>query len=363
MRLRLSRALLPIALVLLLAAGCGSSGQRAVCEVVLRAVPTKGQPITAAQMQIAQQIISRRLDTIGVSSPTVTVRGNEIVIQLPGVHHPGNVSQLVGTTGRLQIFDFEPSLAAPSVTANQQRPAPLPSLYSLLAPVQKEAGQGSPQAYYLFKAGANNPAVVQGPAPTVHDLLLPYKSGKRPPHTQVLKVPANREPVLCAVATGCPGADSRTGKSGQAWYLFKSPSALTGKDLVESGTVASVDPSTGQPIVTLEFTGRGSKEFQRITKAEYNRGRVDAGLAGRLDATSANTIAAYAGHNAIVLDSKLLETPYIDFTDPALSQGIVGNVQITEPSVQAAKRTAFVLRSGSLPYTFKRVGVSNCAGS
>src|SRR5262249_30890713 len=152
-------------------------------------------------------------------------------------------------------------------------------------------------------------------------------------------------------------------KSARAWYLFKLPPALTGGDLVESGTVATVDPNTGQSIVTLQFTGHGSKEFQRITEAEYNRGRISAGLAGQLNTTNQNTIATYAGHNAIVLDGELEETPYIDYADPSLSQGIVGNAQITEPSIEAAKRTAFVLQSGSLPYIFKRVGVSNCAGS
>jgi preprotein translocase subunit SecD len=361
MLLRLARALLPIALVLVLAAGCGSSGRRPACEVVLRAIPSKGQQITAGQMQTAQQIISQRLDKIGVSSPTVTVRGgDEIVIQMPGVHDPANVAQLIGTTGLLQIFDFEPSLAPPTVTGNQ-RPAPLPSLYRLLAVVQQKANRASPEAYYLFKTTTGHP-IVQGPAPSLEQLFLPYKGGKHPADTVVLKVPAAREPVSCRATTGCPGAGSNgISKTGRYWYLFKLPPALTGKDLVESGTAAVVDPNTGRPLVILQFTGHGSKEFQRITEAEYNRGRIDAGLAGQLGSNNQNTVATYAGHNAIVLDGELEETPYIDYTDPALSQGIVGNAQITEPTTAAAKRTALVLQSGSLPYTFKRVELLNCA--
>ena len=96
-----------------------------------------------------------------------------------------------------------------------------------------------------------------------------------------------------------------TSKIGKYWYLFKLPPALTGKDLVESGITADVDPNTGSPIVTLQFTGHGSKEFKGITEDEFNRGRVNAGQAGQLNATDQNTIATYAGHNAIVLDGQL----------------------------------------------------------
>ncbi len=121
-------------------------------EVVLKATPeTKSQPITAAGMATAQRIMTDRVNKIGVSSPNVAVQGNDqIVIQLAGVHNPAEAAQRIGTTGELQLFDFEPNLEAPTVTGNQQ-PAPLPSLYSLLSAVQKEADKGTPQGYYLFK--------------------------------------------------------------------------------------------------------------------------------------------------------------------------------------------------------------------
>jgi preprotein translocase subunit SecD len=350
------RALLLLGFVLLLVAGCGSS--RPSCsDVILRAVPEKGRQITAADMQLAQQIIEQRVNTLGVTSPKVSVHGDEIVIQLTGVHRPARIANLAATPGgKLQIFDFEPSLAPPTVTGNQ-RPAPMPSLYRLLAAVQSRADQGAPQAYYLF----NRHHVVQGPAPTLQQLFSPYK-GKQPAHTAVLKVPANTEPVWCAAATGCPGAGSNgTSKGGKYWYLFKAPAQLTGKDLVSHGIAADVDPSTGRPLVLLQFTKHGSHEFQAITKAEYSRGRVDAGEAGQLGRTNPATVSQYAGHNAIVLDGQLKETPFIDYTQASLADGIVGNAEITEPSKQAAQRTALVLKTGSLPFGFEQVKLSGCA--
>jgi preprotein translocase subunit SecD len=329
--------------------------------VTLRAVPeTKTQPITQQGMQIAQEIMTSRLAKIGVSSPKVTVHGNEVVIDFASVHDAAEATQIVGNTGLLQFFDFEPSLEPPAVTGNHQ-PAPLPSLYALLKAVQKEANTGSPQSYYLLKKTPSHP-VIQGPAPSLKELLLPYKGGKQPPNSEVLKVPADREPVSCRGVGNCPGAGPNgTSKSSEYWYLFKLPPALTGKDFVESGITSDVDPNPGQPIVTLEFTGHGSNAFKRLTEAEYNRGRLNARRAGQLNAHDAAIVNQYAGHNAIVLDGRLEVTPYIDYTDPVLSQGIVGNAQITEPSAEAARRTALVLQTGSLPYRFEKVRLTNCS--
>ena len=339
--LRPARALLLLAFVLLLV-GCGSSSRRS-CSVVLRAVPAKGQQITATGMRTAQQIVENRVGGLGVSSPQVSVHGDEIVIQYGGSHAPADLPKTLSMTGQLEIFDFEPSLAPPSVSANQQ-PTPLPSLYKLLEAVQNRADRSSPQAYYLFGTKAPH-SVVQGPASTLEQLLTPYKGGKQPAHTVVLKVPANTEPVRCGRPAVCPGAESSvTSTTGSYWYLFKDfpasaqhpngPPQLTGKDLVESGISADVDANPGEPIVTIKLTRHGSQAFQRITKAEYNRGRVNAGEAGQLGATNQTTIAAYAGHNAVVLDGELEETPYIDYTDQALSQGIFGAAQITEPTTE-----------------------------
>ncbi len=356
-------------------------------EVVLRAIPNKGQQINAAQMQTAQEIMTQRVNKLGLSSPNVAVQGgNEIVIQLAGVHDPAKAAKIIGTTGQLQMYDFEPNLVAPTVQGNQQ-PAPLPSLYSLLSGLKKEAAKGTPQGYFLFKTVKKKVTekvkgkkvaktktwhqLVQGEppwgAPNLKQLLLPYKNGKQPPNTVVLKLPANREAVWCKGALNCPGA-GQNGKSSndKYWYLFKyfpasaqhpdGPPELTGHDLVESGIGSDVDPNTGQNIVTLQFTSHGSKQFQKITEAEYNRGRVNAGQSGHLDAHGdPNTISQYAGHNAIILDGRLRSTPYIDYTDPTLSQGIVGNAQISEPNAKSAKNTALVLQSGSLPYTFEKL--------
>ncbi|TML53399.1 MAG: hypothetical protein E6G16_04690, partial [Actinobacteria bacterium] len=150
-----------LALVSILAAGCGGSHRCSGTEITFRAVPAKGQRVTPAGMELAQQIMMSRLAKLGVSSPQVAVHGDEIVIQSTGVLDPARTAAILAETGHLQVFDFEPSLAPPTVQGNQQQPAPLASLYRLLSAAKKEASKGTPQSYYLFKTTPSHP-VIQG---------------------------------------------------------------------------------------------------------------------------------------------------------------------------------------------------------
>jgi SecD/SecF fusion protein len=360
-------------------------------EVVLQAVPDKGQQVTASGMTTAQNIIRSRIDKLGVSEPEVRTQGsNQLVIQLAGVHDPAKAAQLIGKTAQLLIFDFEADLVSPTIDS-AGNPTPQPTLYGLLTQIQGQAGKGSPQAYYLFRnktvttkttkkttekkdgktvtvlKPATKTTVVhkllQGPSPTRADLLKPY-GGEVPKDGQILETPSGRLVVSCPVNNGCPGAGAAgTSTSATYFYLFKyhptapdGPPALTGKDLVESGISADFDPTTGQPEVVLAFTGHGSHEFQRITKAEYQRGQVAASAAGHGGDSSPTTVQTYAQHNAIVLDGVLESTPYIDYTNSSLADGIAGGATISNMgSIQAAKDLALVLQSGSLPYTFNQI--------
>ena len=348
-------------------------------EVVLKAVPPKGQQVTSSGMQTAQSIISNRIDKLGVTSPEVRRQGpDQIVIELAGVHDPAKAAALIGKTAQLMIYDFEPNLVGPSVGTSGQ-PVATTTLYGLLAQLQKEAAHGSPESYYLFRnktVTTTTPAkkkggkpttstttkhsLLQGPTPTVKELLRPY-GGKVPANGQVMKVPANRLVVSCPVANGCPGATAQA-PGGTYYYLFKyfptnpdGPPELTGKDLQTSGIRADIDPQTNQWVTLLSFSGHGSHQFQKITKAEYQRGSQAAALAGHAGDRDQNTVQQYAGHSAIVLDGQLESTPYIDYTDAALQNGIAGGAQITTGDQTQAKNLALILQTGALPYNFQQI--------
>ena len=334
-------------------------------EVVLKALPPHGQSVTPQNMQTAQNVMVRRVNQIGVSSPNVATQGNdEIVIQLAGIHDPAKAAAIIGSTGQLQFYDFEKDLAAPTV--NQLTPTPYPTAYSLLKQIQGQVKKaGAPSAYYLFgpqtktrtvngkKTSTTTKHAILQTAPKRDQVLAPY-GGKQPAGTELLAVPGNRQLVHGPVSTQATRPVKQS-PNGEYWYLFKSapggPPEITGNELKESAIQADIGQD-GQPEVQLGFKGDGGKQFQKITKAEYDRGLQQAGFNG----SSGTLNQLYAQHNAIVLDGKLQATPFIDYTSSQLQDGIVGGAVIGDMgSMKAAQDLALVLQSGSLPYTFKQL--------
>ena len=117
---------------------------------------------------------------------------------------------------------------------------------------------------------------------------------------------------------------------------------MTGEDLKLDGTRADFDTSPGGgnlPIVTMEFTGRGSDRFEEITREEWTRGNVR----------------NLPQHFAIVLDREIKTFPQIDYTDSSLAGGIGGGraqIQGLE-SFDEAQDIAIVLQTGALPVKFE----------
>jgi SecD/SecF fusion protein len=337
-------------------------------EVVLKALPPHGQSVTPQNMTTAQNVMVRRVNQIGVSSPNVATQGtDEIVIQLAGIHDPAKAAAIIGSTGQLQFYDFEKDLAAPTV--NQLKPTPYPTAYSLLKQIEGQVKKaGAPSAYYLFgpktktktvngkKTKTTTKHAILQTALTRKQLLGPY-GGKKPAGTEILAVPGNRQLVHGPVATQATQPIKQS-PNNVYWYLFKyapksanGPPEITGKELNESKISADIGQD-GQPEVTLGFKGDGGNQFKNITKAEYDRGLQQAGFNG----SSGTLNQLYAQHNAIVLDGKLQATPFIDYTSSQLQDGIVGGAVIGQMgSTKAAQDLALVLQSGSLPYTFKQL--------
>ncbi len=200
-------------------------------EVVLKALPPHGQSVTPQNMQTAQNIMVRRVNQIGVSSPNVATQGtDEIVIQLAGIHDPAKAAAIIGSTGQLQFYDFEKDLAAPTV--NQLKPTPYPTAYSLLKQIEGQVkGAGVPSAYYLFgpktvtqdgrrqETKTTTKHAILQTALTRKQLLGPY-GGKKPAGTEILAVPGNRQLVHGPVSTQATQPIKQS-PNNVYWYLFK----------------------------------------------------------------------------------------------------------------------------------------------
>jgi SecD/SecF fusion protein len=359
-------------------------------EVVLKASPPHGHKLTPSDLDRSVQIMRQRIDKLGVASPEIRKQGsNQIVIQLAGVHDPNAAAKIIGSTAQLELYDLEPALVPPSVTASGD-PAADRNLYDLLTRVQATANKGQPSAYVLFKpvkvtstTGTGKKAKTKtttvwvkkaGPTPTLHRDpttgnagLLDAYGGKAPKGDKVLPVPHNTVVITCQSDTSavCPnGTGGDVPPPGKTdYYLFKHgpypndqygpyPN-MTGTELKLSGTRQDFDPTTGDPVVLMQFTGKGNKAFFKVTKNEAVRG----------------SIRGVKQHFAIVLDDQIRSFPLIDYTDSSVSGGInpAGTgAQITGmASLKEAQNLALVMQTGALPVNFiplERTDVSATLG-
>jgi SecD/SecF fusion protein len=342
-------------------------------EVVLKAVPPRGEQVTSEGMDTAQSVMRRRVDKLGVTEPEIRKQGNDqMVIELAGVN-PDRAQEVIGKTARLELFDLQGDLVPPTADV-QGNPTPLKSLYNTLSPVQSQGKAADSQEFYLFspvKKGSKTTTykLVAGPMPTEKELLdSKYvrdngTKGKLPKGDKMLFVPASLALVKCTPeATFCPnvGPTNET-----LYYLFKyHPKAtadnpavpqMTGSDLNLKGTrqdFGTQGTENGQPIVLMDFTHAGAKKFQDVTRTLAERGRVKWTQAGSPSGQQDN----YAQQFAIVLDREIKSAPTVSFKDNP--NGIPGTngAEITGiGSVQEAKDLALVLQTGALPYNFRQL--------
>ncbi|HYZ18558.1 MAG TPA: protein translocase subunit SecD [Gaiellaceae bacterium] len=339
-------------------------------EVVLKAVPEKGQKLQESDLDRSVEIMRSRVDKIGVSEPEIRKQGSDqIVIELPGVHDQARAAELIGKTAKLELYDLQADLTGPSRDL-QGNPRPQLTLFALLSQVQSQAKKGQPAQFYLFNAKKQH---VAGPAPSRKALLATKyvrehgKRGEVPKGHKVFGVPQNTVVITCGKTERyCPGVNEEQ-PSRTYFYLFKyEPNnkdhpipEMTGEDLKLSGTRQDFDTNTGEAIVTMQFTNKGGDKFQDVTKELADRGRQ---LQGRYGGPAEQWFQQFA----IVLDREIKSAPTIDFKDNPVGIPPGNGAQITGiGSLSEAKDLALVLQTGALPVdyvTIERTDISATLG-
>ncbi len=330
-------------------------------EVTLKAVPPPNRPLQKSDLDRSVEILRDRVDRLGVAEPEIRKQGDDqIVIDLPGVKDPARVISILGQTAQLELFDLEVNLAPPS-NANGF-PSPKESLYELLAGQQALVDDGTETTWYLFD---EDKKLVAGPV-TDRDKLLETEAvkeaggdGKLPKDWKIFGVPPKTVVVTCGVGeVVCPGVGVEN-PTQNFYYLLRydpdnpDPSKvvpeMTGADLKLAGTRQDFDTTTGEPIVTMQFTNEGGDKFGEITNREADRGRLRHNISGGQGDPSQSF-----QHFAIVLDRQIKSWPSIDFEQYPNGIGGSNGAQITGiGSLTEAKDLALVLQSGALPVTFK----------
>ncbi len=84
-------------------------------ELVYQGQPTAQSKVTTAALDRAVDIMRQRVDQLGVSEPEIqTFGGNQISVGLPNVHDTARAENEVGTTARLEFYDWEANAILPN---------------------------------------------------------------------------------------------------------------------------------------------------------------------------------------------------------------------------------------------------------
>jgi SecD/SecF fusion protein len=330
-------------------------------EVTLKAVPPPNRPLQKSDLDRSVEILRDRVDRLGVAEPEIRKQGDDqIVIDLPGVKDQTRVIGILGQTAQLELFDLEVNLAPPSSSGGF--PAPKESLYQLLAGQQALVEPGTKTTWYLFdgkKKLRAGPVTARGKLLQSDAVAKAGGNGALPKGWRIFGVPPKTVVVTCGIGeVVCPGVGVENPKQ-NFYYLLKydpnnaDPSKvvpeMTGADLKLAGTRQDFDTTTGEPIVTMQFTGEGGDKFGEITNREADRGRLRSNITGG----QGNPQDSFQ-HFAIVLDRQIKSWPSIDFEQYPNGIGGSNGAQITGiGSLTEAKDLALVLQSGALPVTFK----------
>ncbi|MBA2361655.1 MAG: protein translocase subunit SecD, partial [Actinobacteria bacterium] len=324
-------------------------------EVVLRAIPPKGEEITEENLDLAVEVIRNRVDALGVAETEIRQQGeDQISVQVPGVEDPAQLAKLVGQTAQLWLFDVNENTLDPTRDENGF-PVPAPDLYKLLKELQPRTERGTPQEYYLTDPKAKK--VIGQPEETQDRIRQAYQTRTGDPvpkNFKILGIPNKTIVLTCGIGERyCPGVQQAPPQQ-NFFYLFKYDPQnkqkpipeMTGKDLKLDGTRQDFSQSEGGAIVLMEFTDSGGDKFHDITRELADRGQFLSGTLG-----PENALQSFA----IVLDREIKSAPTIDWKQNP--NGIPGgSAEITGiGDVGEAKELALVLRSGALPYEFEQI--------
>jgi SecD/SecF fusion protein len=351
------------------------------------------EPVTASSLEATMEIMRKRVEGLGVSAEIQRSGANKIVVGLPNVSNATRAREVVGKTGQLYFYDWEPNVIGPSgkpapseaavtggstaggvetglleyqaVLRAAKRPAILrenDTTWSTGCTPEQKKGciYGS---WYLLDS--KHEKVLGGPGETERSLYANmYANSYKPPTGATVKA-VRVEPGTVLVQAR--PRENATGKvinaSPNSWYVLNDDPVLSGEDInnprqglfnPQQGCCLYEGEGTGQPDVVFGFTSHGKTVFERITKEIAHRGQ-EAQLPGVSKETALQ-------HFAIVLDSQVLTAPSIDYTKYPEGIDAAGGSEISGSfTTTSAQNLADELRYGVLPLELVLIARGNTA--
>jgi SecD/SecF fusion protein len=335
-------------------------------SLVYQGKPTKQQPtITPEALDRAVDIIRERVDSLGVAEPSISRAGSDQVsVDLPAVQNAENAEDRVGTTAQMYFYDWELNLLdedcqtnPDTVYTSSQGTSQITGLRNAVERASKCDPYNSPKTtaaseerYYGF---LKNGEPANGGLPEVNaaDLWAEEPGGKKPEGAEAIKVP-NGILIVRAERPTLPNGDP--GKKPDAWWLLRDEPALGGEDI--KNPEQNFDQQTNEPIVTMDFTDKGARAFQDVTRTLAERG-ADNALPGGSPIDQSQ-------HFAIVLDNELVSVPYINYQEnPEGIDGQTGAQISGSFTVESAQDLANFLKIGALPVRLELISRSQVSAS
>jgi SecD/SecF fusion protein len=341
-------------------------------QLVYHAEPTAAQPIVDADaMQRSIDLMQQRVNAFGVTESELNQAGkDQIEVNLPGVKNAEDAARQVGSTAQLFFYDWEANILDDKCKAdadvNAASRQPVVGLRTAvlqaskctsvgigkgLDPLADDSPGGPSQAgvnprFYLFSKNTKKP-LNDGQNYRSRDEALASLPAKDRPNAEVIEVPAGVL-VLRAerVSENAPPIDR--------WWVIQDRPGLSGTDI--KSPEQSFDQSLGnEPNVTFNFTDKGRKAFQAITRRVAQRG-ADNALGGPALQTSQ--------HFAIALDNELVSAPYINWQEnPDGIDGGTGAQISGSFTVKSAQDLAKILKIGALPLKLTEISRSQVSAT
>ncbi|CDO11201.1 protein translocase subunit SecD [Mycolicibacterium cosmeticum] len=350
-------------------------------RVTLTARTPDGSRPTRESLMQAQEIISSRVNGLGVSGSEVVIDGDNLVITVPG--SDGSEARNLGQTARLYI---RPVIhAIPAQGQGQQPPQGAPGAPPgappglppggppLLAPAEPEAPIKPPT-----QPGAQTPAPPAAPAPPAQPRPYPQEPAPTPPPAPGTPAPGAPAPGAPAPAPGAPApappgapdakadlaqriSDEKqlrqsTDQSIQLLALQFQATRCNDEDVLAGNddpnlplVTCSTDHST---VYLLDKSIMSGEQIESASSGlDQQRGDYVVDLQFKSEGAKiwADFTAANVGtQTAFTLDSQVVSAPEIQEAIPG------GRTQITGRFTQdSARELANVLKYGSLPLSFE----------
>lgn len=364
-------------------------------ELTLQGRPTpQVKEVTSEAMDRSIDIIRSGCDRLGVSEIEVSRLGaDQISVGIPGATSVGNATECATKPARLYFYDWQNNLLGPAkqiatdkgtqdpqAALKQQRQKWIdadrpptegfnrqmisqgaePTMWDAVAIASKEQREAdcknctSPDRYYLFEEKAPHD-LISGPAAAKEDLYFDDQGNPLPKNGIIRMVPQGTV-VVSELPTDPATGRAVEDQSQAGYFVLRDNPALSGSDIKDPQQQLD---QFNQPNVTFEFTSKGRKAFQDITRTIAQEGQARA--IGAVDSEQAS---ALSGNFAIVLDNQVVSKPIINFVEnPDGIDGRTGAQISGGFDIKEAQNLAEFLQRGALPIDLKLTSQSQVSAT